>query len=314
MKQREGEYTVNRPRVVLGLPVFNGARYLRQTLESLLAQTVCDLRVVIGDNASTDETEALCREYAATDERIRYFRHPRNMGVAPNLNFVFQPGEAPYFKWAGHDDLLEPEYLERCLEVLEARPEVVVVQSRTIEIDETGAHVRTYDDDIRLEGRRPRDRLWSVLWIRSLNEFYGVMRADTMRRTRAIGSFVNHDRNFMAEMLLRGQMAYVEDYLFKRRMHAAGYTGGVVAVGREERVRWQDSNSRVPLVHEGLINLRRYAAAAVEVPPETIEKLACLRVVASWGLRRAYEVGARRGDLMRDRIARQHASIGSRVT
>ena len=114
------------PRVTIGLPVYNGQNYLVETLESLLAQTYTDFELVISDNASTDRTEAICRQYAAGDARIRYYRNDENIGASANYNRAFELGRGEYFKWAAHDDLLAPTYLERCVEVLDANPDVVL--------------------------------------------------------------------------------------------------------------------------------------------------------------------------------------------
>jgi glycosyltransferase involved in cell wall biosynthesis len=78
-----------RPRVSIGVPVFNGERFLAETLDSLLNQTFSDLEVVISDNASTDQTEEICRAYAAHDARIRYYRNDVNRRAAWNHNRVF---------------------------------------------------------------------------------------------------------------------------------------------------------------------------------------------------------------------------------
>ena len=60
--------------VTIGMPVFNGANYVGEAVESILAQTFGDLELVISDNASTDATEQICRDMAARDRRIRYLR------------------------------------------------------------------------------------------------------------------------------------------------------------------------------------------------------------------------------------------------
>ena len=74
------------PRVTIGMPVYNGARTLRDAIDTILAQEFADFELVISDNASTDETEAICREYVAKDARVRYFRNPTNIGAIPNFN------------------------------------------------------------------------------------------------------------------------------------------------------------------------------------------------------------------------------------
>lgn len=107
------------PRVSIGLPVYNGQQYLRQALDSLLAQTFHTFEVIISDNASNDATPEICRDYAACDPRIRYVRHDVNRGAAWNFNYVFGLARGVYFKWHAHDDMLEPTFLEQCVTILD---------------------------------------------------------------------------------------------------------------------------------------------------------------------------------------------------
>ena len=79
------------PRVSIGVPVYNGERFLALTLDSLLAQTYRDFEIIIGDNASIDRTEEIGRTYAAKDPRVRYVRHEHNLGLARNY---MQPARA----------------------------------------------------------------------------------------------------------------------------------------------------------------------------------------------------------------------------
>ena len=81
---------INKPRVSIGLPVCNGENYLKQALDSIMAQTYTDFELIISDNASTDRTAQICKEYANRDPRIRYYRNEKNLGAARNFNYVFE--------------------------------------------------------------------------------------------------------------------------------------------------------------------------------------------------------------------------------
>src|SRR5919112_5909956 len=103
-----------RPRVTIGLPVYNGERFLEQALDGLLAQTFTDFELIISDNASTDRTPEICQAYAARDSRIRYVRQPENIGAGPNHNILVPMARGEYFKWASHDDLYDPDLVAKC--------------------------------------------------------------------------------------------------------------------------------------------------------------------------------------------------------
>ncbi|HMB96546.1 MAG TPA: glycosyltransferase family A protein, partial [Tepidisphaeraceae bacterium] len=127
-----------RPKVSIGMPVRNGQRFIRQAIDSLLAQTFTNFELIICDNASTDSTEAICREYASRDSRVRYFRNSRNLGPAGNHNKCVDLSQGDYFRWHAHDDMCAPDYLEKCVECLDHNPDVVIAYPRTLIVDEEG--------------------------------------------------------------------------------------------------------------------------------------------------------------------------------
>src|ERR1700754_583434 len=99
------------PRLSIGLPVYNSEDYLAESLEALLGQSFEDFELIISDNASTDGTADICRRYRGQDSRIRYIRQPRNIGGAPNHNFLVHEARGELFKWASHDDLYARDLL-----------------------------------------------------------------------------------------------------------------------------------------------------------------------------------------------------------
>lgn len=105
------------PTVSIGMPVYNGTKYIREALDSLLAQTFRDFELIVSDNASTDDTESICREYASRDTRIRYVRQSENMGPIKNFQFVLDEAKGEYFMWAAADDVWDVKYIETLLPV-----------------------------------------------------------------------------------------------------------------------------------------------------------------------------------------------------
>src|SRR5262249_36899823 len=128
----------HKPRVSIGMPVYHGEPFLKEALDSILAQTYSDFELIISDNASTDRTQEICTAYAAKDKRIQYSRNDKNLGAAKNYNRVFELSSGEYFKWAAHDDICAPDFLVRCITVLDQDPSVVLCYPREIGIDEQG--------------------------------------------------------------------------------------------------------------------------------------------------------------------------------
>lgn len=109
----------NTPLISIGMPVYNGAKYIRKALDSLLEQTFADFELIISDNASTDATESICRRYAEQDSRIRYIRQPKNIDALPNFQFVLNEANGEYFMWAASDDEWERNWVDGLRSALE---------------------------------------------------------------------------------------------------------------------------------------------------------------------------------------------------
>ena len=148
--------------VTVGLPVYNSARYVRQSLDSLLAQTFRDFVLIISDNASTDGTAEICEQYAATDPRVRYFRNDANIGNPRNFNRIAELTETRYLKWSTADDSWEPRFLELAFEVMESDPTIALVIRRPFS-SMRWCNPRNYDDVLHLVQDDPADRFVALL-------------------------------------------------------------------------------------------------------------------------------------------------------
>jgi len=208
------------------VPVYNGEAFLRQTLDSLLAQTFRDFELIIADNASTDGTAAICQEYAGRDSRIRYVRNEINIGANPNFNRLVELARSPYFKLANADDLCHPELLARCVSVLDHHPEAVLCYARAQIIDEQGHVIRDYDDNLDLRSSRASDRFKAVIERLGLvNVHQGVIRTEALHKVSRMASYPGADGHLVAELALHGAFYEVPDRLFFRRMHARASSG-----------------------------------------------------------------------------------------
>jgi glycosyltransferase involved in cell wall biosynthesis len=211
------------PRVSIGLPVYNGEQFLGAALDSLLDQTFEDFELVISDNASTDTTEEICRTYAAKDRRIRYYRNERNLGVARNFNRVFELSTGQYFKWHCYDDLCAPELVERCVEILDQLPSVILCYARTTIIDEHGKTVKPYFEDLNLRSPSPYQRYKH--YHRHNHHcllccaYYGIIRRSVLEQTHLMLPYIYSEVNLIGELALRGEFYEVPEYLFLRRDH-----------------------------------------------------------------------------------------------
>ena len=106
------------PIVSIGMPVYNGEKYIYDALNSLQAQTFTDFELIISDNASTDRTRQICQEYALRDKRIIYLRQNDNIGAAANFQFVLDSARSSTFMWAAYDDKWTKNYLMDAMALL----------------------------------------------------------------------------------------------------------------------------------------------------------------------------------------------------
>ncbi len=209
------------PRVSIGLPVYNGERYLSATIDSVLAQEFTDFELIISDNASTDSTEDICRQYAASDRRIRYVRQAHNLGSAGNHNFVAEQARGDLFKWASHDDLYARDLLRRCVDALDDHPDVVLAHSWTALVGGATSEIARPLKYLLTTNRGDApDRFRSTLFDNGGDDAYGVIRADVLRRVLPYGSYYRADRTIVAAMALHGPFHQVPDWLYFRREHA----------------------------------------------------------------------------------------------
>jgi glycosyltransferase involved in cell wall biosynthesis len=239
----------NEPRVTIGLPVYNGIRFLDQAIDAILGQTFREFELIISDNASTDGTPELCHSYAQKDPRIRYYRQDENVGAAKNYNFLVELARGEYFKWAAHDDICAPPYLEKCVEVLDENSTVVLCYPKTRIIDEEGNDKGEHRDSLHLESPRRHERFRDVMFrdSRECNAIFGLIRLSVLKATALIGNYQASDNILLSELSLHGNFHELSEPLFLRRDHPLTSARANITTG--ERAAWFDPRKNKDKVH-----------------------------------------------------------------
>jgi glycosyltransferase involved in cell wall biosynthesis len=282
------------PRVSIGLPVYNGQNYLAGSIEALLGQTYEDFELIISDNASTDGTADICSRYAEQDSRIRYVRQPRNIGCAPNHNFVIKQAKGELFKTASHDDLYARDLIGRCVAALDEYPQVVLAHSWSAVIDDSGAVTEVIDYPVNTAAPRAPERLRSMLFDGWGDDEGGVIRMDVLRRGSLHGSYHFSDRTFTAELALYGPFYMVPDWLYFRRHHAG--QGGKNADIRARCINLDPRRAnrlRHPVARLYAEYIWGYVAAIQRAPLSPTDRRECYRLLARWVAGRAAPVASR---------------------
>jgi len=273
------------PIVGIGLPVFNGERYLAQTIDSILAQTFENFELVICDNASTDRTQEIAEGYALRDARVRYYRNDRNLGAGPNYDLCFYRSRGEYFKWAAHDDLLAPDFIAQCVTLLDRNPDAVMSAVGVTHIDSEGRvlRVETFPCSC-LASPSPAARFTTTLLNRhgcaSCVNFFGVFRRVALLTSQLHGNYGHSDSVLLAEMALRGPSVIVPAPLFFDRDHPGRLTNK--GTSPTDMVGWWDQSKtgkREPYILIAYTNLWRLALAA---PLPLAERLRAISGLISW--------------------------------
>ena len=277
----------NSPRISIGLPVYNGETYLCKSLDSLLAQTYSDFELIISDNASNDRTREICLDYVSKDSRIKYLRNHENLGAAKNYNLLVDVAHGEYFKWQAADDVCDSQFLQHCIQILDQDREVVLCYPRTRIIDENGALLELYPDELHLIQPNALQRYIQFHQrfrkLEKCNSVFGLIRIEALRKTRLIDRFRSSDMILLAELALLGKLYELPEYLFFRRDHPQT---SMRAYSKDERRTWFDPKNQNKYQNFYWTIFAEYLRSIHEVPAglSAPEKLLCYWEVIRWGV------------------------------
>jgi glycosyltransferase involved in cell wall biosynthesis len=280
------------PRLSVGLPVYNGEKFLGQAFEALLGQTYEDLELIVSDNASTDGSAEICHDYAARDRRVRYIRQPHNIGLIPNHVFVMEQARGELFKCAAHDDLYARELLAHCVEALDEDPGAVLAHAWSAMIDTSGDVIGTFGRGPAIDSPEPSERFRKVLFDGCHDYEYGVIRTAALRRMKRQNSYHQAERTFNAELALNGRFQLVPEWLYFRREHpgepprTVRERCGVLDPRRTDRLRH-------PVARLYAEYLWGYVAGIRQAPLSAAERRKCYSTLFQWMAARAAPVACR---------------------
>ncbi len=232
------------PKISIGLPVYNGEKFIEKKLKSILDQTFKDFELIISNNSSTDNTARICKKYTLLDKRIKLFTQKINIGAVENFNFVIDKANGEYFLWSAVDDLLLPTFLEKNLKVLETNPNVVCSVSKMKLYGEKTTSLETKSDDSIFQKtikKIQRDMGYMDTfpasgeyekrvkkYIKKLNHnqiFYGVFRTAQIRKSQVRDFFFMVEGCTILNILKFGELFVVDEILMEV------YDGGVSRSG-----------------------------------------------------------------------------------
>ena len=221
---REGYFghiiAMNTPLVTIGLPVYNGAHYLRTTLDSLLAQTWQDFALIIWDDASTDESYEIACSYARKDNRLTVRRHDTNVGMINNFGSVVRAASSPFFMWASDHDIWEPAFIEKLVAEIQEDKKVVLAYSLVRLIDSDGNEIIHRPKRFETSGMSLVERLEEIF---KKGEgygsmIYGLFRRDALCECGFYRKVLIPDTVLIWEIITLGNIIQVPEVLWNRRL------------------------------------------------------------------------------------------------
>lgn len=213
-----------KPLVSIGMPIYNGEKYLAQALDSLLEQEYRNFELIVSNNASTDGTESICRQYATRDQRIRYYRNRENVGALANFGMVLNRAMGDYFMWSACDDLWMPGFISATLQQLERYPAAIVAMSAIKKVSEG----HTESNVIRFSGRNDPNHMSQYQLAMSLAAgrpyhlyVYGLYRTEFLRKSiQYFRPIAGGDRLFVCHAALVAPFRYVDEVLHVRQVRS----------------------------------------------------------------------------------------------
>jgi glycosyltransferase involved in cell wall biosynthesis len=288
---------MTKPRVSVGMPVYNREKFVAAAIEAHLSQTNGDFELIITDNASTDHSEDICRSYAERDSRVRYFRNERNLGATGNYRRSFELANGEYFRWSPSDDSISPNLHERAIEVLDRDPSVMVAYGRTKLIDAYGNVTGDVDDRMHLMQDEPSKRCIGVLNSLSLgNLLYGLARTARLKKTGLLRNYSGGDYPLIAEMSLYGKIFEIPDAFFYRRMHEEAASA---LKSPDEVMQVYDPEKRGVFFAREWVHLGAHMLSVARAPIDVGQKLRIYWYLTRRAIWHRQELGSELGGLAR---------------
>ena len=215
--------------VTIGMPIYNGAEYIREALEFALKQTYKNYKIVISDNCSTDETAIICKEFTSSNDNITYYKQEKNIGATGNFNYLINTTDTDYFILLAHDDYWESDnYLENLVQVLEKNKDLALAYSRARTLDmetkkEKWVSASAINNKIFINFLNKLPLLNSFYFYLDRNPFkiYGLYRTKCLQNIRFkpfLGASLNAENVFLYKLIKSNKIFYIDNVHFVYRV------------------------------------------------------------------------------------------------
>ena len=243
-------FEIIEPIITIGLPSYNGEKTIRRTIESILAQTVTNFKLIISDDKSTDSTPQICREYEKKDKRIKFIQKNKNEGWIKNFRSLAKKSNTKYFVWIANDDYWDKQFIEKNINFLETNPKTVGsisninligqnIKNHEIEGKEEGAEIKnskfkfvrpiegTYDEKIR-----------NIVEFNWIINFYSIFRTKELQVSLIDNVFVSWDFAIILNIIKFGDLHVLDEILAHRDTEGVTSKKSIINILKTQKLGW----------------------------------------------------------------------------
>ena len=212
------------------MPTYNGEKYLREQIDSILLQSYQNIKVIISDDASTDSTRDILKEYQKKDNRVEVYYQENNLGIVKNIEFLLQKVNAPFFMLADQDDYWLKEKVEKSIDVLKEENADLVFGDLEVVDSNLNKLCDSFNDYMLLSRK-----INNYINTNKLNYLYNCItgctvcaKSDVIDKILPLPStskYVIHDYWIALMVSLNGRLAYIPEKLIKYRQHGNNQVG-----------------------------------------------------------------------------------------
>ena len=238
-----------KPKLSIGMPIYNAEKFLRNRLDSLLSQTFTDFELIISDDESIDSTSEICREYISKDKRVRYIRQEKNIGMSANFHFVLHEAVGKYFFWAAQDDITLPGFIEKNIEFLDNYKNLICSVSKIkfigkimedLTITKKDSQFRKIEKKIRKNLANANTQSISGNYENKVKEFfknkgsslaqYGIYRTNILKKSVELPGFHGDESAMVLSALRYGDINVIDEFLIHKFVGNTASSKGMISL------------------------------------------------------------------------------------
>lgn len=207
-----------KPRISIGIPIYYGETFLKETLDNILEQNFNDFEIIITDNNPGGEPAEIAELYSKQYGNITYIKHKSNIGALINWNSIIDYIQGDFFIYAGAHDLWSPELLKKLLSLLENNEDAILVYAPSYWMSPEGEITSISTGFVDTTGQNIINRFNSIFW-GGQDALYGLIKTSALKKTCLQKQIIGSGALWLSELSLIGNFIVCTDVKRYRRIN-----------------------------------------------------------------------------------------------